>query len=90
LLSEINYFEVRGYPENPASPLSLNDSSRADALKAAKCVVILAVKKQIFPSPLPSGYGLWRLYVGSLCCTPALHNCPDCIKIFLSLPNRHL
>ena len=36
-----------------------------DALKAAKCVVILAVEKQIFPSPLPSDYGLWRLYVGS-------------------------
>ena len=45
--------------------MSLNDSSRADALKAAKCAVILAVKKQIFPSPLPSDYGLWRLYVGS-------------------------
>lgn len=27
--------------------------------------MILAVKKQIFSSLLPSGYGLWRLYVGS-------------------------
>ena len=39
--------------------------SRADALKAAKCGVNLAVKKQILTSLLPSGYGLWRLYVGS-------------------------
>jgi hypothetical protein len=65
LLFEINYFEVQGIRAKPRSTLSLNDSSRADALKAAKCGVNLAVKKQILTSLLPSGYGLWRLYVGS-------------------------